>query len=223
MTSTILATFDNVDDALDAISELSESGYNRSDLGLALYDPKNQYAAYIDNDVTGEEGASFGAVMGGLFGAVVGLAAITVPGIGPVIAAGPLAAAAGALAGAGIGAASGAVTGGITGSLVKLGIPQEDTDYYAESLRQGAALLTVTAHEFDSDRAIHIVRKYHPIDVDRRVAQWRARGWEGFDPMTEPFTARQLAELEEKRHESVINRESDEEAYKRAIRNYEQW
>ena len=199
MTSTILATSDTVEHANNAIRDLTEAGYNRSDIGLALHDPENRYSPYLEEAVTGSEGAGFGAIIGSLFGAVVGLAAITVPGVGPIIAAGPLGAAIGALAGAGIGAAGGAVTGGITASLVKLGIDEEDAHYYAESLRQGAALVSVTAHEVDADRALRILRSHNPIDIDKRVAQWRARGWDQYDPMVDPFTAEQRAEMERER------------------------
>jgi hypothetical protein len=194
MTSTILATFDTVEHANSAISELISAGFKREDIGLALQDPDNTYATYVgDSDVSGGEGAGFGAIMGGLLGAVVGLGAITIPGIGPIIAAGPLAAALGALTGAGIGAASGAVTGGLTASLVDMGVTEEDANYYAESVRQGSALVSVTAHDVDVDRATRILNSHNPIDIDQRVAQWRTRGWTGFDPMTDPYTAAPLA------------------------------
>lgn len=220
MTSTILATFDNADDAHDAIRDLTEAGFKRADIGLAMYDADKKHTHTLE-DVSGGEGAGIGAVAGGIFGAVVGLAAITIPGVGPVIAAGPLAAAVGALTGAGVGAASGAVTGGITGSLVKLGVPEDETHYYAESLRQGAALVSVTAHEFDADRASHILKNHHPIDIDKRVAQWRARGWKGYDPMVSPFTAEDRTFLESQRDDSVLTPDDEAEEYRQAVRHYD--
>jgi hypothetical protein len=219
MTSTVLATFDRLEDARNAVHELQESGFDRSDIGLALYDAENAYTPYIE-DVSGAEGMSFGAVVGSLFGAVVGLAAITIPGVGPVIAAGPLAAAIGALTGAGIGAASGAVTGGISASLIKLGVPEEDTHYYAESLRQGAALVSVTAYETDSDRAAYLLRKHNPVDIEKRIAQWRARGWSAYDPMVDPFTAEELAELDDTREDALVREPDIDEEYPRAVRHY---
>lgn len=222
MTSTVLATFDNLEDAHEAIHDLTEAGFNRSDIGLAMYDPDNKYSDFDDEDISGAEGAGIGAVAGGIFGAVIGLAAITIPGVGPVVAAGPLAAAIGALTGAGVGAASGAVTGGITGSLVKLGVPEEDTHYYAESLRQGSALVSVTAHEFDADRAMQILRDHRPVDIDKRVAQWRARGWDGYDPKVDPFTAEERATLNSERQNSVLTTDEEADEYRRAVRHYEQ-
>lgn len=213
MTSTILATFDLVDDAHRAIEELTEMGYKRADIGFALYEKNRK------RDVDGAEGAEVGTVAGAIFGALVGLATITIPGVGPVIAAGPLAAAIGALTGAGIGAASGAATGGIVGTLTQLGVPYEETDYYAESLRQGAALVSVTTTESDAARAMHILGKHNPIDVERRISQWRARGWQGYDPKVDPFTAEELSELHGERENSVYSHE-DETEHDRAIREY---
>jgi hypothetical protein len=199
MSSTILATFDRIDDANNAVRALMDAGFKRGDIGLAVYNPADDtthVGILNEEDVSGAEGATIGATFGSVFGAVAGLAAIAIPGIGPVIAAGPLAAVLGAAAGAGIGAVSGAVTGGITASLVSFGVPEEDAHYYAESLRRGAALVSVTAHDVDADRAAHILRQHNPIDVDKRVSQWRNRGWAGFDPAVEGYKSEDRVEAE---------------------------
>jgi hypothetical protein len=193
MTSTVLATYDNIEKARDAVDNLVNSGYSRGDIGFAVYEgdghvEHREHRPRTD-DVDGAEGAGAGATFGAILGAAVGLAAITIPGIGPIVAAGPLGAALGALAGGSIGAAAGAVTGGITASLVDMGVPEEDAHYYAESLRSGMALVSVTTTEADADRAMYLLQQYNPVDIDQRVSQWRARGWTGYDPMTEPFTA----------------------------------
>jgi hypothetical protein len=226
MSSTILATFDTLDAAHRAIQDLTDAGFKRSDIGLAVYDPNKEYLTVID-EVDGAEGAAFGATVGSIFGAVVGLASIIIPGIGPIVAAGPLAAALGAATGAGIGAISGGVTGGITGALVHLGVADEDVDYYAESLRRGAALVSVTVHEPDAERAIHILQSHHPIDIDRRIAQWRMRGWEGFDPMVEgyrPEAAMDAPPAEEDDWdayaEDEYKRNTEEDDYVSGVRHY---
>ena len=220
MTSTILATFDTVDEAHRAIQDLTDSGFKRSDIGLALHDKYNAYDNIAtDEDVSGGEGASFGATIGGVLGAVVGLGAIVIPGIGPIVAAGPLAAALGALTGAAVGATTGTVTGGITASLLDLGVPEEEAHYYAESIRRGAALVSVTAHESDRERAASILRRHNPIDVDQRVAQWKARGWEGFDPMSDPYIAEPLADTKPSAAMHDDDYDPDEE-YPRSVRDY---
>ncbi|HEX2619178.1 MAG TPA: general stress protein [Phototrophicaceae bacterium] len=193
MTSTILATFDNQESANAAVRDLKEAGFDSSDIGVAVYD--TEQAVYLD-DLDGAEGTGVGALAGSIFGAVVGLATITVPGIGPIIAAGPLAAAIGALAGAGVGALSGAATGGIVASLVNLGVPESDAHSYAESLRRGAVLVSVNVYEVDAERAVHILQNHHPFDIDRRVAEWRNEGWSGFDPKAEPYAREEHPEVE---------------------------
>jgi uncharacterized membrane protein len=60
----------------------------------------------------------------------LGLGALAIPGIGPIVAMGPLL---GGLIGAGVGA----VTGGITAALIDLGVPEDDIDAYAEATRRG--------------------------------------------------------------------------------------
>lgn len=268
MTSTIIATFDKLDDAQRAVEALTTAGFNRSDIGLATQDIRNRdvsgtsvyndttsartdypagtmggtaltgagqmggaaaynatgltddartygtdaertYATNTDktyvgdndvvhnpDDMSGSEGAGLGAVFGTMVGAVAGLVAIAIPGVGPIIAAGPLAAVLGAAAGAGIGAASGAVTGGVTASLVQFGVPEDDAHYYAESLRQGGAIVSVTAHAQDADRATHILQQYNPVDIDQRVTQWRTRGWKGFDDKVDGFKSADRIEAE---------------------------
>ena len=84
--------------------------------------------------------------MGGALGLLVGIGALAIPGIGPVVAGGMLASAFGitggtAVAGAGIGAA----TGGIVGALVGLGIPEAEAQHFETGIRAGRTLVTVGA------------------------------------------------------------------------------
>lgn len=210
MRETVLALYDDLETAQAAVRELVTAGYDRSSIGLAVNDAEGRYSRQAhsdaadvavsrleDEDVSGSEGASFGAVIGGLTGIVAGLTAITIPGIGPIIAAGPLAAVLGGATGGVIGAAAGAVTGGITASLIEMGVPDNEADYYAESLRRGSALVTVTVHEDQVDRVINILRDHNPFDIEQRVTQWRMHGWRGFDPKADPYTAVDLAKERE--------------------------
>src|SRR5213079_1337536 len=91
-------------------------------------------------------GAAVGGVLGGITGLLVGIGALAIPGIGPVIAGGALASAFGiaggtAVAGAGIGAAA----GGIVGALVGMGIPEEEARHFESGFRTGGVLVTVNA------------------------------------------------------------------------------
>jgi hypothetical protein len=81
-------------------------------------------------------GAGTGAAVGGVLGWLVGIGALAIPGVGPLIAAGPIVA---ALAGAG---AAGA-TGGLVGGLIGAGFPEVEAKRYAGRVRDGAYLISV--------------------------------------------------------------------------------
>ncbi len=191
---TVVALYDRLDNANDAIVELVAAGFPRSDISLVANDATGDYGRYLgDEDVKGDEGASFGAVIGGLTGIVAGLTAIVIPGIGPIIAAGPLAALLGGATGAIVGTVTGAVTGGITASLVNLGVPDEEAEGYAESVRRGSILVTVVTKGDDADDAANIMERHHPLNVENRAREWRERGWQGFDPQGAPYDPDSIA------------------------------
>ena len=83
------------------------------------------------------------------------------PGIGPIVAVGPLAA---GLAGAVTGGVTGAVVGGIVGGLEEAGVPHEDARYYDERFQKGGYLLTVRADDMEYDKARMIMER-HDGDV----------------------------------------------------------
>ncbi|MBZ0290735.1 MAG: hypothetical protein K8I30_24125 [Anaerolineae bacterium] len=212
MAETILAVYDTLDMAHSAVRDLTSAGYDRANIGVAARD--YNAADWDQQDVSGSEGSGFGALVGGLTGIVMGLTAITIPGIGAIIAAGPLAAALGAATGGAIGAVAGAATGGLVASLVDLGVPSEDAETYAEHVRRGGALVSVTVDESQVEQVTSILRRHNPIDVDRRATQWRKKGWTGFDAMAEPYTAVDLVD-ERKEYASGVEHEPDA-----AIRRY---
>ncbi len=98
MARTVIALYDDFNTARSAVEALVDAGFNRSDVSLVANNTTGEYARYFneegtyvydDDDVSAGEGAGFGAVVG----ALVGLGVALIPGIGPVLAAGPLAAA----------------------------------------------------------------------------------------------------------------------------------
>src|SRR5690606_33937912 len=88
-------------------------------------------------------GAATGGVLGGIVGLLVGAAAITIPGIGIVVA-GPLAA---ALGGAGLGA----ITGGIAGALTSIGVEEDEAQHYQSRYEEGDILIVVAANGRESE------------------------------------------------------------------------
>nr|MBK7064554.1 DUF1269 domain-containing protein [Deltaproteobacteria bacterium] len=139
-------------------------------------------------NTTGEDamaGAGIGAVAGGIGGLIVGLVALPIPGLGPVIAAGPIAA---ALTGAGIGA----VTGGVIGALTHVGVPEEHAQHYAEGVRRGGTLVTVSSPDVLASRVTDVMTRYHAVNVSDRATKWRESGWKGFDASAPALTAEDI-------------------------------
>lgn len=177
MTKTVIGTYTNLDSAYEVVNRLVDAGFHRNSISVIANDPDEKYASYVDQsgdlDDTAK-GAGFGAAIGGLGGLLLGLGALAIPGVGPVIAAGPLAA---ALAGAGIGA----VTGGMIGALIDLGIPEETAHVYAESVRRGNVLVAAQVADDRANEATRIMQNSGLIDIEREAETWRSKGWTGFN------------------------------------------
>lgn len=59
---------------------------------------------------------------------------------------------------------------------------REDRDIYAEAVRRGSHVVTVDAPSDDMrDRAVEILNRHDPIDIDERAVHWRSQGWSGYD------------------------------------------
>ena len=104
-------------------------------------------------------GAATGGVAGGVLGLLAGIGALAIPGVGPLIAAGPILA---ALSGAAVGAA----TGGVVGGLIGLGIPEIEARIYEGKLKTGNYLVSVHAHDSDEvHRAKEIYKAEDAEDI----------------------------------------------------------
>lgn len=183
MSKTIVVMYDDIAVARQVVEDLVNADFDRSSISLITNDAQNQYGHYLDEGytaredaVTAAEGAGFGAVVGGLTGVLVGVAALTIPGIGLAIAAGPVV--------AGLtGLLAGAVTGGVVGALVKSGVPEDEAPYYAEGIRRGGTLVSLDTA--DTLRANDIMNRYGPINIHERSNVWRQAGWQGFNAAAE--------------------------------------
>ena len=150
----------NETQARSAIAALESSGFIATDISVL--------SGYADHDINGVQqtgigrtrevghtnatkapegataGVATGGALGGLAGWLVGIGALTIPGAGPLIAAGPILAALS-------GAALGATTGGLGGALLGYGLPEYEAKLYAGRLESGHILIGV--HAIDKDEA----------------------------------------------------------------------
>jgi hypothetical protein len=180
---TVIGLFDRFSEAESAARDLISAEFSRDDLSLVASDAAGEWSRYKASTVEGAEptseeigsGVGTGTVVGGLGGLFAGLGMFAIPGIGPVAAAGAL-----ALLGAGMGAAA----GGLITAINELGVPKDQTGYYAEAVRRGGILVSVRVPEEQVDEAMAIMERHHSIDIDERAAEWRAAGWTQFNETT---------------------------------------
>ena len=148
---TVVGVFDGPNHAEQALNELRDAGFQPEQVSVVARDNR-ETQDMVERTGMGAEGAGTGAVLGGITGGVlgwlVGIGALAIPGIGPIVAAGALATTLG-------GAAIGAVAGGLIGALVDLGIPEEEARGYEEHVRKGSILLTVSANSDEQARQAH--------------------------------------------------------------------
>jgi len=199
MAKTVVGLMDNIDEAQAVVRDLVSAGIRREDIGFMANEKQAIPSSAALNESEGEAGgaasgalagAGAGAAIGGLGGLLLSVAPLAIPGVGPIIAAGPIAA---ALAGAGIGA----VAGGLIGGLTRLGVPEEEAHYYAEGVRRGGILVTVaTADQEQASQAVDIMKRHGAVDIDERATEWKRQGWKGrfeAQEQTIPVTQEELA------------------------------
>jgi hypothetical protein len=192
MIKTVIGSFDTIEEAERVVRALREAGFLENDMSIVASNVSQELAsdalqrpppATVAEDAA--TGAATGVVAGGALGGAAGLTAsllgLAIPGIGAILAAGPIAAAL-------LGAGAGAVAGGLIGGLVDLGVSETDAEYYAEAVRRGGALVTVRTDVSRTEEAERIMRELGAIDIEERVARWRSTGWKGYNPKDPPWT-----------------------------------
>ena len=137
----VSAVFDSQTEAERAVSEIRNAGVSDSAISvIAQNGGKNTTTdgsgAEAATDVIGKTALGAGA------GTLLGIAALAIPGVGPLVAAGAIASA--AIPGAALtGAAVGAAAGGLTGLLTDHGVDRDDAGYYEERVNNGGVFVSV--------------------------------------------------------------------------------
>lgn len=145
------------------VDSLITSGFSTNDISLLYPDKDTTHEFSHEKNSKAPEGAVTGAttggVLGGALGLLVGIGALAIPGVGPLIAAGPLLAALSC-------AAAGATVGGITGGLIGLGIPELEAKRYENRLAEGNILISVLAETGDQvSRAKEVLKSAGAEDI----------------------------------------------------------
>jgi uncharacterized membrane protein len=140
----LVGVYNNEREAIQAVEDLKRQGYATEDISVI---GKNEDEVDYVNEATGTKteeglaaGAATGGILGGLTGLLAGIGALAIPGIGPIVAAGPIAA---TLTGAAVGAGA----GGLAGALIGMGIPEDEADRYEGYVKEGKILVVVDRDE----------------------------------------------------------------------------
>jgi len=146
----VTGLFERTEDAERAVNEMVARGYDSTQIGILARDqPVKEHMQRVRDEGGPTEahdqviprqvatGAAGGTAIGGIAGLIGGIAAVVIPGIGPVVGAGTIIGS--TLLGAGLGAGAGAAAGG----LLKLGIPEQTANVYAEGVKRGEVLLSI--------------------------------------------------------------------------------
>ena len=150
-----------------AVAALRDAGFSTADISVLLPEDVGSGELVTEKATKAPAGAAYGAgsgaAVGGALGWLVGVGALAIPGIGPIVAAGPLLA---ALAGVGVGGA----LGGFTGVLIGAGIPEDEAKKYEGRLLKGGILVAVhceTTEEISHAKGIMEVTGAESLDPDR--------------------------------------------------------
>jgi len=163
---TIVALYDQRSDAKRAVRELIVRGVARDRISLVSPADESESRStqlrlddepeHIDDAGIGarpREGAVSGVGIGAM---ILGAAFLSLPAVGPVLAAGPL------LAGI---AASGAQASGrdLSPSLHRSGVPPLDAERYTDAVRRGHALVVVVSDEDHVEDVASTLARHSPI------------------------------------------------------------
>lgn len=126
--------------AESAVDQLTAAGFSNQDVSVLMSDKSGSKDFATEKNTKAPEGTAtgvgVGGTVGGTLGLLAGIGALAIPGVGPLIAAGPIM---GALAGLGVGGA----VGGVVGALVGMGIPEYEAKRYEGRVKDGGILVSV--------------------------------------------------------------------------------
>lgn len=185
MERTVIGVFDHFQNAERVITELTAAGVPRDFISVITPDERERMKSKLPgpsarhpdekDELTKRVGA--GAALGGVGGFLLSAAALAIPGIGPILAAGPM-----------LAAISGAAAGGLVGALSSAGVAHEDAHFYAEALRRGYTVISVDTQDTKVEAVADIMNRLSAIDIDRRSVDFRKQGFTRFDETRAPLT-----------------------------------
>ncbi|NMB36148.1 MAG: hypothetical protein GX989_07690 [Firmicutes bacterium] len=163
MAKAVVGIFRTQERAKEAIEELKSQGFDEKEISLVAREKQEEDFAEEEQGPGGltmgqqdlSEGIFAGGAVGGLTGLLAGAGALLVPGVGPIIAAGPLAT-----------FLTGIVGGGLVGGLIDFGIPEERGRHFEERVKRGDILVSVKAEDDEVEQVTSTLERYGAEDVE---------------------------------------------------------
>lgn len=152
MAKVVSGLFEDVTRANAFLADLESRGYTAQDVSIITQED----AVQIENNASDgvADAATTGGIIGGVLGLLAGIGVLTLPGVGALFVAGPIASALGLTGVVGTtatGAVTGALAGGLIGALKELGVDEATAKIYEERIEDGAIMIAVSSHNEDSD------------------------------------------------------------------------
>jgi hypothetical protein len=163
-TNSAVGIYDSHEAAESAVKELQRSGIDMTKLSIVgkNYHTDEQVVGYYNTGDRMKYWGEVGAFWGGLWGMLFGAAAFAIPGIGPVLVAGPLVAwIVGALEGAVVVGGLGAIGAG----LYSIGIPKDSVVKYETAIGSDKFLVLAHGTAAEVAKARDVMHTTNPVEV----------------------------------------------------------
>lgn len=156
MSKMVIGAFDDHHSADTVVKELERNGVPNKEISVvAKNDGKTEQghpSGHGTHDLS--SGIGWGAAGGGAVGLLASAGALAIPGIGPILAMGPLAA-----------TLTGAAAGGLVGGLMDYGIPKKESEHLEQRVQHGAVLVSVKTDEREIDKAKRLFQDHGAQDI----------------------------------------------------------
>jgi hypothetical protein len=183
---TVAAVFASLSDAGDACVDLEQIGIPRDDISLIAGNNASLHDEYLEKarkaSTSTEAAAASNAAFGGGMGILAMLIAFAIPGVGPIIALGPMLT---VLSAMGVGAAA----GGLIGAFHNMGISHEEAPLYEEAVRRGAVMVAARTDDRLEEQAVAALKRHGARDVRDETDPWGDKGWSGPEHDPHPYVS----------------------------------
>lgn len=154
-TKTVVGVFDQRQQADYSVAQLRQQGFRQEEISIVAKGNEGGGANTGTQNDSIVDGVATGGAIGGIGGLMAAAGALAIPGFGPIIALGPIAA-----------ALSGAVAGGVAGGLIDFGVPAERGKAYEAQLQQGKVLTIIRTQASRASQVANILSQTGAMNVE---------------------------------------------------------